>query len=67
MTGDEADVVVVFDAVVSVLGFKMLGIEMVGKAAGGRRREKVLAGWARLLLTLLLLGRWWWWLVVWCG
>lgn len=61
MTGDEADVVVVFDAVVSMLVFKMLGIEMVGKAAGGRRREKVLAGWARLLLlTLLLLGRWWW-------
>lgn len=44
MTGDEADVVVVFDAGVSMLGLKMLGIEMVGKAAGGRRREKVLAG-----------------------
>lgn len=63
MTGDDADVVV------SMLGFKMLGIEMVGKAAGGRRLEKVLAGWARLLLTLLLaLDRCgWWWLVGWCG
>lgn len=44
VTGDEADVVVGFDAVVSTPGFKMLGIEMVGRAAGGRRREKVLAG-----------------------
>lgn len=60
MTGDEADVVVVVDAVVSMLGFKMLGVELVGKAAGGRRREKVLAGWARLLLTILLVESWWW-------
>lgn len=56
VTGDVAAGVVVFDAVVSILGFKMLGIEIDGKAAGGRRREKVLAGCARVLLPLLLLG-----------
>lgn len=54
MTGDEADVVVVFDAVVSMLGCKMLGTEIDGKAAGGRRREKVLAGCVTLLLPILL-------------
>lgn len=43
VTGDVAG-----GKLVSKLGPKMLGMEIDGKAAGGRRREKVLAGCTRL-------------------
>lgn len=43
VTGDVAA-----GALASKLGPKMLGMEIDGKAAGGRRREKVLAGCTRL-------------------
>lgn len=50
VTGDVADAVTVLAAALlaSKLGPKMLGMEIDGKAAGGRRREKVLAGCTRL-------------------